>query len=204
MSKVMRPTLLTAVLSAATLVGYLSYRIIGTFTDPGDAADDAAIPQPALADALPDFSLADLDGESRSIRSWPGKPLIVNFWATWCAPCLREIPLLKQFQSEHPDVQVVGIAMDRREPVTSFAEEMQFNYPVLVGQSEAMNAAAAFGVEVLALPFTVFSSPGGALLGVQTGEIHPEHLANLSETLAALDAGSIDLEAARARIARRR
>jgi len=73
-----------------------------------------------------------------------------------------------------------------------------------VGQADAMDAAAAFGVGVFALPFTVFVAPDGATLGVHTGEIHPEHLENLTAVLADLGAERIGLEAARARIAGRR
>src|SRR4029434_1078732 len=63
-------------------------------------------PEPAAADdalptTLPDFTLGDLSGTPRSIRSWPGKSMIVNFWATWCAPCRREIPLLRELQKQH-------------------------------------------------------------------------------------------------------
>jgi thiol-disulfide isomerase/thioredoxin len=127
--------------------------------------------------------------------------LVINFWATWCAPCLREIPLLKSFQADHPEFQLVGIAVDRLQAVRQFADEMQFNYPVLVGQAEGMNAAASFGVDVFALPFTVFTAPDGATLGLHTGELHSEHLAELAATVAALGDGSLSLEQARARTA---
>lgn len=100
-------------------------------------------------------------------------------------------------------VQVVGIAVDRLDPVVSFAEKMQFNYPVLVGQADAMEAAAAFGVDFFALPFTVFTDAVGNILGVHTGELHGEDLDNLAAVLDALGAGAIDLEEARARVAGR-
>lgn len=199
---------MTVALSAAALAGYLSYRLLIPVTvhdDTSGVDSPAAAGQAAtLPDTLPDFILENLAGEPTSIRSWSGEPMLINFWATWCAPCLREIPLLKAFQSEHPGVRIVGIAVDQAEPVHSFADEMQFNYPVLVGQADAMDAAAAFGVGVFALPFTVFVAPNGATLGVHTGELHPEHLDNLTTVLADLGAGRIDLAAARARIAGRR
>jgi thiol-disulfide isomerase/thioredoxin len=199
-TKPSNPTRLTAVLSAAALLGYLSYRLV----EPVFSPDDAGTVSRPLADRLPEFALADLEGRMTPIGSWPGRPMVINFWATWCAPCLREIPLLKAYQAEQPDVTVVGIALDQVEPVRTFAAEMQFNYPVLIGQADAMDAAAAFGVGVFALPFTVFTAPDGATLGVRTGEIHAEHLENLTAALADLEAGRIDLNAARARIAGRR
>jgi hypothetical protein len=108
---------------------------------------------------------------------------------------------LKAFQTDHPGVRVVGIAVDRFEPVVAFAEEMDFNYPILVGQGNAMDAATQFGVDVFALPFTVFTAASGAVLGVRTGEIHPEHLENYLAVLADLDTADIGLDVARARIA---
>jgi hypothetical protein len=111
--------------------------------------------------------------------------------------------MLKELQTHRPDVQVVGIAVDRRDPVVGFAANMQFNYPILIGESAGWDAAAAFGVNVYALPFTVFTAPDGSVLGVHTGELHAEHLENLTAVLDDLKAGKIDLATARARIAGR-
>jgi thiol-disulfide isomerase/thioredoxin len=201
-----RPLLVTVVLSGAAVLGYLTYRAVAPDRPPsaeGVASEDAVTAQPAreLADRLPEFALGNLAGEPQSISSWPGKPLLINFWATWCAPCRREIPLLKELQSSTQTLQVVGIAVESRDPVVTFANEMQFNYPVLIGQSDAWEAAAAFGVDVYALPFTVFTGADGSVLGIHTGELHREHLERLSATLDDLRAGSIDVAAARARLA---
>ena len=205
MSRSTRPALVTVLLSGAAVAGYFAYRLFVAGPEDAlreDVAGDAAPASDiALPDALPEVVLADLDGAPTSIASWPDRPLLVNFWATWCAPCLREIPLLKSFQAEHPDVQVVGIAVDRLPPVVTFAEEMAFNYPILVGQTDAMEAAAALGVQVLALPITVLTDSAGAVLGIHTGEIHAEHLENYSAVLTDLAAGRIDRAAARARVA---
>ena len=127
---------------------------------------------------------------------------MINFWATWCAPCLREIPLLKEFQETRSTapIQVVGIAVDHIEAVREFAAEMNFNYPVLVGQLGAMDAAARFGVDFFVLPFTVFTDTRERILGVHSGELHAEHLDELGDVLAALEAGEIDLDSARERL----
>lgn len=200
----MKPHVVTVILSAAAAVAYLGYRaLVVPGVDEETAGSSApAEAGPALVDTLPDFVLDDLDGNPTPISSWPDKPLIVNFWATWCAPCLREIPLLKAYQSDNPGSQVVGIAIDRVEPVVKFAADMQFNYPVLVGP-DAMNAAAAFGVDLIAMPFTVFTSADGKVLGVHTGELHGEHLANYSAVVEGLSTGTLDIETARARLAGR-
>ena len=196
-----RPVLLTAALSAAAVLGYLSFRmLVPVAVD--EAAPPAAGAPPAVA-MLPDFSLGNLAGEPQSIQSWPGKPLLINFWATWCGPCLREIPMLKELQTTRPDLQVVGIAIDKRDPVVEFAGTMQFNYPILIGQNEAWAAAAALGVNIYALPFTIFTAGDGSILGVHTGELHAEHLETFRRVVDDLAAGRIDVEQARGRISGR-
>jgi thiol-disulfide isomerase/thioredoxin len=196
-----RPVLLTAGLSAAAVLGYLTYRFVAAPSPPG-APDVAAAPPPAVA-TLPDFSLANLTGEQQSIQSWPGKPLLINFWATWCAPCLREIPMLKELQASRPDLQVVGIAIDKPDLVAKFAGDIQFNYPILIGQNEAWAAAGALGVNIYALPFTIFTGNDGSILGVHTGELHAEHLELFQAVADDLAAGRVDVDEARSRIADR-
>jgi thiol-disulfide isomerase/thioredoxin len=200
-----RPTLVAAALSAAAVLGYLAYRGLQYSPEPVPAADAAAsAPEaaaPAMAATLPDFSLGNLAGEPQSIRSWPGKPLIINFWATWCGPCLREIPMLKELQASRPDLQVVGIAIDKRDDVVQFAPKMDFNYAILIGQSEAWAAAAALGVNIYALPFTVFTAADGTLLGVHMGELHAEHLDRFRAVVDDLAGGRITVETAKERFA---
>lgn len=204
-----RPALLTLALSAAAVLGYASYRLLmppAAEPPPADLSADREeqpAPRRQMAETLPDFSLGNLAGEPQSIRTFAGKPLLINFWATWCGPCLREIPMLKAMQASRGDIQIVGIAVDRREPVQEFAGKQEFNYPILVGQSEAWEAAAALGVEVYALPFTVFTAADGALLGVHTGELKAEHLADFQAVIDDFAAGKIDLAEARSRIAGR-
>ena len=111
-----RSAIFTLLLSLAAVVAYLGYRMILRPPDPQISESQktqAVMPTQELG-SLPEFSLADLTGSMRSIQSWPENALVINFWATWCAPCLREIPLLKEFQEQHVDypVQVVGIAID--------------------------------------------------------------------------------------------
>jgi hypothetical protein len=108
--------------------------------------------------------------------------------------------MLKDLQAARPDLQVVGIAIDKPELVTKFAGDMQFNYAILMGQNEAWAAAGALGVNIFALPFTVFTAGDGSILGVHTGELHAEHLEAYRDTVDALAAGRIDVDEARRRI----
>jgi thiol-disulfide isomerase/thioredoxin len=207
MAKIPNPALLTVILSAAAGLGYFGFRVL---TAGDSAAPEAPTPAPAALEAppqrslvasLPDFSLQNLSGDDVPISTWAGKPMLLNFWATWCGPCRKEIPMLKDFQSQHPAWQVVGIAIDREPAVQSYAKDMQFNYPILVGETAAMNAAATLGVDVIALPFSIFVGANGQVLGMHTGELHPEHLDNLDAVLTDLGTGTIDADAARARLA---
>jgi len=203
MGRPSQPTLVVLLLSVVATGGYLGYRFLAPAPAiPSAAVEEASSADRVLADSLPQIVLDNLEGAPTSIGSWPGQPMIVNFWATWCAPCLREIPMLEEFQTEHAGVQVVGIAVDRVDPVLSFAAEMDFNYPILVGQTDAMEAVAAFGIQVVALPITVFTDSAGAVLGVRTGELHAEQLENYVSVLADLEGGNLDRAEARARLAR--
>lgn len=206
-----RPGLATLGLSAAAVLGYVTYRALNppvptpepTLLTGETEEVETAAPAQAHADKLPDFSLANLAGEPQSILSWPGKPMLINFWATWCAPCLREIPMLKELQTARPDLQVVGVAIDRADAVGAFAADMGFNYPILIGQNEAWAAAGAMGVQIYALPFTVFTAGDGSIIGVHTGELHAEHLDNFRSVADDLEAARIGIDEARSRIAGR-
>ena len=186
-----KPTLVTAILSATALVGYAAYLLS---VSPPEM-------EPRFANELPDIVINDLAGTPTPLATWSDGPMLVNFWATWCAPCLREIPLLKAFQDEQESIEVIGIAVDQLEPVVEFAEDMQFNYPVLIGRAEGFEAMVFFRNEAQVMPFTAFTAPGGAVLGVHYGELHAEHLENFATTVELLGAGEIGLSEARERLA---
>ena len=145
------------------------------------------------------FELNGLDGAMHEFSEWDGKHRIVNFWATWCAPCRREIPLLKSFQEEHSadDFQVIGIAVEFLEPVIAYAEDAQFNYPILVGEQDAMAVAESSGISFIGLPFTMIVSRDGTLIGAHMGELHQEQLDDIVKVLGQLDHGDLDVQAAR-------
>jgi peroxiredoxin len=136
--------------------------------------DASSSPPVKIPDRLPAFSLKDRDGNATSINAWSGKSLVINFWATWCAPCRREIPLLKTLHSEWAarDVAVIGIAVDHRDEVLAYARQLGIPYPLLIGEQDALDAAAAFGVESPAFPFTVFTDRRGEVVALYMGELH--------------------------------
>jgi thiol-disulfide isomerase/thioredoxin len=154
------------------------------------------------ADRIPEFSLSDLRGETRSITEWSGRPLIVNFWATWCAPCRREMPLLQTLHEERRDdaLEVIGIAIDRIDKVDSFISESGITYPILAGQQDAMDIAEQFGADFVALPFTVFTAGDGQILWLHLGELHRDQLRTILGVSDQVARGELAAAAARALI----
>jgi thiol-disulfide isomerase/thioredoxin len=163
------------------------------------AGADDSVPQPKIPDRLPQFSLADLSGKATSIRSFDGKSLIINFWATWCAPCRSEIPLLERLHAEWlgRNMSVVGIAVDHRDQVLEFAKRFKIGYPLLIGEQDALDAAAAFGVETPVLPFTVFTDRRGEVVTLFIGELHKAQAELILSEVQSLDSGLVLLPDAR-------
>lgn len=154
----------------------------------------------ATVDEQPlEFTLPDLAGVPREFAEWDGRPRIVNFWATWCAPCRREIPLLKDTQDKYGNdgLQILGIAVDFVEDVQAYAEDAQFNYPILVGQDDAMAVAESSGVPFIGLPFTMIVAPDGKMLGVHMGEIHAGQIETIVQQFALLESGATSIDAVR-------
>jgi thiol-disulfide isomerase/thioredoxin len=160
----------------------------------------AAAPASQLVETLPQFQLADRAGQMRSLQDWPDQALIVNFWATWCAPCRREIPLLQQLQRDRAGegFQVIGIAVDFRDKVLAYADEMKIDYPLLIGEQEALDAAAAFGMTTVGLPFTVFSDRRGRIVTAHLGELTAAEADLILDAVRRVDAGETTPADARA------
>lgn len=200
-----RLILYTSVLAISAALGFLaSYMLAGAppvVAEPVSLKERAGI---AMADvsATPgaDFTMPNMLGGDSNLSDWEGKPRLINFWATWCAPCRREIPLLKTLQdAQQPDgLQVIGIAFDEMDAVKQYAVEADFNYPILVGEEDAVAAAEAFDIELMALPFTLVVSGSGELINAHIGEIEADEADAIIDVMRSLESGDIDLAAARA------
>ena len=177
----------TSLLAVSAVAGYLAYEAWLAGKTPASAKQITSVEDLSEAAILrPDFTLPDVEGIDRSVEEWSGQALVINFWATWCAPCRREIPMLIKLQEEYQDqdVQVIGIAVDFPEEVKDYAAETPFNYPVLVGEQEAIDVAQQFGVDFIGLPFTVFTAPDGQVVEVHTGELlHEDAVDSLQKAL---------------------
>lgn len=154
-----------------------------------------------VGDPLPAIRLNDLQDQPRDLKEWSGRTLLINFWATWCAPCRKEMPLLEQFQqSQDPArLQIVGIAIDRRDPVMQFLGETGVTYPNLVGEMDATRAAEQFA-EAFALPLSVVAAPDGTVLAVHMGELKASDLEQIAKVAAELAAGTLSVAEAPARL----
>ena len=188
----MQKVLIVLVLIAAALGGWIARQKMSDAPASPPVAEGTALPGRQIAITLP-----DLEGNARSLADWQGEARLVNFWATWCAPCRREIPLLKDTQAKHDDLQVIGIAVDRRDAVLEYAETAEFNYPILIGQDEAIAAAEDAGVPFVGLPFTLVISAEGDLVKTHMGEIVAEQVEQIVDVLDRLESGELDLAQAR-------
>jgi len=157
---------------------------------------------PAVPELVPALSLPDLAGVARPLRGSDGRPRLYNFWATWCEPCRREIPLLDTLESRYraDHLQVVGIAVDFRDSVKDYLKHQKISYGLLVGEEDGVEAARAFGME-MALPFSVFADGQQHVVAVKLGELHADEIDAILGRMRAVRAGQLDLAAARAAIA---
>jgi thiol-disulfide isomerase/thioredoxin len=175
----------------------------GDIAAPDAQALDLALPHPEVPALLPAFSLSDLKGKATPISVWSGKSLVINFWATWCAPCRREIPLLKTVASEWAgrDITVVGIAVDYQDKVLDFAREFKIDYPLLIGEQDALDVAAKFGMDSPALPFTVFTDRRGEVVTLFVGELHRPQADLILSVVQSLNQDRVQLQEARRTLA---
>ena len=166
-------------------------------------AAPAAGPPAQVPARRPDFTLNDPAGKPHALAEWDGRLILVNFWATWCAPCRREIPLLNRLAGEPAakDLTVLGVAVDFPDDVRAFLAKMPVGYPVLIGEQDGMDAAAAFGVQDMAFPFTAFIDRHGRVFSVHLGELHEADVRATLALIDRVDAGQLDIEAARRELA---
>jgi len=133
-------------------------------------------PRPSAV--LLDLTLPDVDGRDQRLDQWKGKVVVVNFWATWCEPCRKEMPEFVQAQAKlgGKGLQFVGIAIDQPDKIRQFANELHLNYPSLVGGYGALELSKTLGNQIGALPFTVILDRDGRTAYTQMGPLKPGKL----------------------------
>lgn len=164
------PGLILAVaVLAAVLGGFVQYGR----QSPAPGSDLSVIGKP-----LPALVLSDLQGHPQPLTAYRGRRLLLNFWASWCGPCLEEMPALNSAQQKFGDqgAIVLGIAMDEPDRVRAFLAAHPVNYPILLGYMQAPSTSLQLGDEQEILPFSVLIDADGRIIATHAGALSPAQL----------------------------
>jgi thiol-disulfide isomerase/thioredoxin len=173
----MRPWFTLAAAAVAVGLGLWAWQ--ANDVDQRPALPEPEAPAPvAQLERLPELSYPDLEGKARSTREWQDKLLVLNFWATWCPPCREETPLFVELQEQYADrgVQFVGLAIDDKAAVMDFVDSYGVEYPMLLGDINAMAVSKQLGNRFQGLPFTVIVAPGGQIVARHFGGLKREQI----------------------------
>jgi thiol-disulfide isomerase/thioredoxin len=154
---------------AAAWTGYRAFDLLFSPAATAQTTSDAAVEPTTLP-------FDTLSGDRRAITDWTARYLVVNFWGTWCAPCMREIPVFMRLQQQLQDrgVQFLGVAVDDAEAVREYVAKVAINYPILLGEQQALLLNRQLGNENGALPYTVVLNVDRKVIHRQLGEWHEE------------------------------
>jgi len=142
----------------------------------------ASVSVPATAT---DFALRDLSGKTHHLADYRGKLVLVNFWATWCPPCRREIPGFIRLQDHYGarGLQILGISIDNPEAVARYWQEMKINYPLLLADDATYGLMGAYGNASGGLPYSVLIRVDGGIAATKLGAYEESELERLIQPL---------------------
>lgn len=168
--------LVVAVAAGAGIAGYLVNH--GMKVPSGQVAAPGGHIAAAAGEKVFALDLTDVGGARQSLTQWRGKVLVVNFWATWCPPCRKEIPDFSKVSRRFKDrgVQFVGVSIDTPENVVPFQMEYDVPYPLLIGNTSSLGFAAEIGNAAMGLPFTVILDQEGLIRHVKLGILRESEL----------------------------
>jgi thiol-disulfide isomerase/thioredoxin len=149
-------------------------------TQKAEQADAGKVDQAAAGPVFA-ASFKDLDDKAQPLKQWQGKVLVLNFWAPWCPPCREEIPDFIKLQDKYRErgLIFVGVALDEKIKVQAFVDEMAINYPILLGEMEAVDLAKKLGNRLGGLPFTVVIDRNGGIVTSEVGGVTQARLEQL-------------------------
>lgn len=138
---------------------------------PGPAA-------PSAVDAFYSRTMPNASGTATPMQQWKGRPLVLNFWATWCAPCVEEMPELTALQNElqSKKIQILGIGIDNPTAIGAFAAKYKIGYPLYVAGMEGSELSRQLGNQAGGLPFTVLVDASGKIKKTYLGRLKMEEL----------------------------
>jgi len=168
--------ILIAVITGVTVYQLQQYKVKPE-AGPVVVENPYVVPEKPLIGAVrPDFEMQDVNGRQRHVNEWDGKILVINFWATWCGPCLTEIPAFIRLQDkyENQGLQFVGVALHTAEEIRDYISEAGMNYPALVGEEKAISVSRSFGNRFGVMPYTVFIDRGKRIYFIKSGPLKPE------------------------------
>jgi thiol-disulfide isomerase/thioredoxin len=128
--------------------------------------------------ALLAATLSGVEGQPQNLNQYRGKVLVINFWATWCAPCREEMPDLIKLQARYGDrgLQLVGVAIDEPTPVKAYLRETPANYPILIAGFRGIEHARQAGDASGSLPFTLVLDRSANRAAAYLGQVDPRRL----------------------------
>ncbi len=114
----------------------------------------------------PEFVMLDTEGKPRNISEWDGQVILLNFWATWCPPCRKEMPAFVQLYEKYKDrgFTIIGVAIDEKQAVVDFIDPMGVDYPVLIGDRDGLTLTREYGNRIGVLPYTVIINRKGEIV----------------------------------------
>jgi thiol-disulfide isomerase/thioredoxin len=127
----------------------------------------------AVSQTFGQASFNDLQGKEHTLGEWKGKVLVVNFWATWCPPCRKEVPEFMAIQQKYAaqGLVIVGIGIDTKDKIAPFVEKLGVNYPVLLGERDGMKVSFTAGNVLGGMPYTVVLNRAGEIVTARMGAL---------------------------------
>ena len=157
----------------------LGQRVLQESMDARAPSPPAGLPIAEIGKPMPALRLPDLAGKPTDVpRAWRGRPLLINVWASWCGPCIEEMPELQRFSAKQGanGVQVVGIALDDPDAVRAFLQRVPVDYPILIDTAGPADASVSLGNRKGVLPYSVLIGADGTLLERRVGPFVPGEL----------------------------